>query len=535
MYIVSVEEDNIIETLCEIAKDNHLAVHAWDTAFGCIDYTLEDEKLKIDYKDIDVGQKKNTGSSSSGQGQPARATQFTQHMLSIAQSNESAIYVFKDIHTLFATPASTRAFKDINEKILYDRSIGRKDGTGEDLKQYVVGIAPVYQNVPVELDKTFALIEYELPSYDKIRHEILEHINEDMNCNVLSDKEKDEIAIALSGLTEDEIYMSLVKSLVQTDKIDLDFIIAEKQDIIRKNGVLEFYPANEGLNDIGGLDSLKQWIEVRGKAFHSIMNNRIPRPKGVLLVGIPGTGKSLTCKSIARSWNVPLIRLDIGKLMSARVGSSEANMRRATETIDGIGKCIVWIDEIEKGLAGIDSSGQSDGGTFARVFGSFLTWLNDNNSHSFIVATANNIESMPIELLRKGRFDDIFFIDLPTDQEKKDILKIHLKKHDYKEKDFKMDDIISHTAGFSGAEIEQMLIEGIYKTFAASDDLTMLNSATLIEAADETIPLSKSNDKEIAKLREWGAVRAKSASTKDGNGNGHQGLFGQSNTKAIAD
>src|SRR5207248_865828 len=219
------------------------------------------------------------------------------------------------------------------------------------------------------------------------------------------------------------------KSLVQTGTFDIDVILSEKERIVRKSGVLEFFRAHEKMDDIGGLDQVKTWLKKRQAAFSEEARKfGLPRPKGILMIGIPGGGKSLTAKAVGASWRLPLLRLDVGKVFAGIVGSSEENMRRAIQMAEAVAPSILWVDELEKGFSGTGSSNQSDAGTAARVFGSFITWLQEKTSPVFVIATANNVDELPPEMMRKGRFDEIFFVDLPTLPERREIGALHVKR-----------------------------------------------------------------------------------------------------------
>ena len=232
-------------------------------------------------------------------------------------------------------------------------------------------------------------------------------------------------------------------------------------------------------------------------------------PKGLLLVGVQGCGKSLTAKAVASQWKLPLLRFDLGKVFSGLVGSSEENIRKAIKLAESIAPCILWIDEIEKGLSGFASSNFSDAGTAARVFGTFITWLQEKTKPVFVIATANDISQLPPELLRKGRFDEIFFVDLPGSEERKEIFRIHLEKRYRSPKHFDLDLLPNYSEGFSGAEIEQVIISALYDAFEHGRPLT---THDLVKSLQETVPLSRTMAEHISALREWSKTRARSAS-----------------------
>lgn len=266
---------------------------------------------------------------------------------------------------------------------------------------------------------------------------------------------------------------------------------------------------------IGGMDNLKSWLEKRRLAYDfKAQLWHLSEPKGVLLLGVPGCGKSLTAKCISSYWNMPLLRLDIGKVFHGIVGSSEENIRRAIMTAEAIAPCVLWIDEIEKGLSGVQSSGVSDGGTTSRIFSTILTWMQEKTRPVFVVATANNISLIPPELLRKGRFDEIFFVDLPTDAERKTIFGIHLKKRGQNPDDLAIDRLAKETNGFNGAEIEECVKEAMFSAYVENSDEPQLMIKHLLDAIASTVPLSTTMKEQISALRQWASTRAKNASVE---------------------
>lgn len=268
----------------------------------------------------------------------------------------------------------------------------------------------------------------------------------------------------------------------------------------RKTGMLEFYSTPERFGSIGGLETLKVWLRQRGKAFSEAARQfGLPSPKGLLLVGVPGCGKSLSAKAVAAEWQMPLLKFDLGKVFGSLVGQSEENMRRALKMAEAVAPCVLWIDEIEKGLSGVRGP-TGDSGTSTRVFGTLLTWMEENQKPVFTIATANDIEGLPPELLRKGRFDEIFFIDLPSPQERANILAIHLTKHHRDYREFDLAAHVQATEGFSGAEIEQAVVSALYTAFVEGED-TKLADRHLQQAVSTTVPLSQSMGSRIAALR----------------------------------
>ncbi|MDE5103256.1 MAG: AAA family ATPase, partial [Trichodesmium sp. St19_bin2] len=295
---------------------------------------------------------------------------------------------------------------------------------------------------------------------------------------------------------------------------DVDLILEEKRQTIRQTQILDFYPTHENISDIGGLDNLKDWLLRRGGAFsEQARQYGLPYPRGLLLAGIQGTGKSLTAKAIAHHWHLPLLRLDVGRLFGGLVGESESRTRQMISIAEALAPCVLWIDEIDKGFAGFKSQG--DAGTTSRVFGTFITWLAEKISPVFVVATANNIQSLPPEILRKGRFDEIFFVGLPNQKERKSIFEVHLSRlRPYNIKSYDMERLAYETPDFSGAEIEQSLIEAMHIGFSQNREFT---TEDILESASQIIPLARTAEEQIKFLQDWAAAgKARLASRYDG-------------------
>jgi SpoVK/Ycf46/Vps4 family AAA+-type ATPase len=292
------------------------------------------------------------------------------------------------------------------------------------------------------------------------------------------------------------------------DMEDISRILDEKRQIIRKTGLLEYYQLTEAMNHVGGLGALKAWLGSRDGAFSERARDfGLPEPKGLLLLGVQGCGKSLAAKAIANSWRLPLLRLDVGAVMNAYVGSSEENMRKAIRISESLAPCILWLDEIEKGFAGF--GGQQDGGTTARVFATFLTWMQEKTKPVFVIATANSIERLPPEMLRKGRFDEIFFVDLPSEPERLEIFRIHLSRRNRFPEQFDLARLAAASTGMSGAEIEAVVIEALWGAFPEGRQLTQED---LLRAIQATVPLSRTMSESIEGLRSWARTRARPAS-----------------------
>jgi SpoVK/Ycf46/Vps4 family AAA+-type ATPase len=290
----------------------------------------------------------------------------------------------------------------------------------------------------------------------------------------------------------------------------VEIVLSEKKQLIRRNGILEFMDVDETIDSVGGLEELKHWLFQRSDAFtERAREYGLPQPKGMLILGVPGCGKSLIAKTTSRLWGLPLLRLDLGRVYDgSTVGRSEANLRNALRTAESISPAILFIDEIDKAFAGAGGSSDSDGGTSSRIFGTFLTWMQEKTSPVFVMATANRVERLPGEFLRKGRFDEIFFVDLPNAEERKDIFQIHLKKRRRDIDRFDLDQLTKVCDGFSGAEIEQGLISAMYEAFAQGREFTQLDIIASIRA---TLPLSKTMSEQVTALRDWARQRARPA------------------------
>jgi SpoVK/Ycf46/Vps4 family AAA+-type ATPase len=309
--------------------------------------------------------------------------------------------------------------------------------------------------------------------------------------------------------TEAEDAFSL--SVVETDGLTPAVVAREKAQAVKKNGLLELIEAQESLDSIGGLDVLKDWLLKRREAFSPrAIQYGLPTPKGVLMLGIPGCGKSLTAKATASVFGVPLLRLDAGRIFAGLVGQSESNLRSVIQTAEAIAPCVLWLDELEKALSGSKSSGATDGGTSSRVFGSMLSWMQEKKSPVFIVATANDVSQLPPEMLRVGRWDQLFFIDLPTREERELIWRIQIAKYGRSPEDFDLAQLAKATDAFTGSEIEQVFVEALYRAFDQDSEPTDL---TIGEVLVDFVPLSRLMAEQINALRTWAKGRTRAATT----------------------
>ena len=361
--------------------------------------------------------------------------------------------------------------------------------------------------LPPELEKDITVVDLEPPDEVEllgVLEDTVQLVRSDPRVEInLDHGGREKIVKTLTGLTRTEAENALAKALVTTSRLDpedISLLAMEKEQIIRKSEILEFYATPERFDNIGGLENLKQWLRERERGFTEAARQfGLPSPRGILLVGVPGCGKSLAAKAVGSEWQMPLLKFDLGRVFASLVGQAEENMRRALKMAEAVSPCALWVDEIEKGLAGVRGS-SGDGGVAARILGTLLTWMEENKKPVFVIATANDIQGLPSELLRKGRFDEIFFIDIPSASERANILAIHLAKHHRDFRDYNINQLVDLTNEFSGAELEQVVVSALYTAFAEGDT-TNLEDRHLQQAAMRTIPLSESMKERIGILR----------------------------------
>lgn len=492
--IATFEEERALDILNSLSRKLNKRLIRWTSSAG---FLLNEQRM--DQKSVDFK---------------------TAVLMAEELAREPTLFVWCDVHPYFKTqPAFVRCFKELCQKL--------RTGCPSNS----VLLAPV-EDIPIELQKEVTLLELPLPDKEET-HRIIsdfaggfagkEGLQVDLSPTCL-----DALSSAGVGLTKSEMENCLSKALVQTKSItagQVGLILEEKQQIIKKSGILEYIPTDRfSLEQIGGLQNLKRWLEKRRMAFTlEAKAFGVDAPKGVLLVGVPGCGKSLSAKCVAAAWNMPLLKLDMGRIFSGLVGSSEANMRMALRQCEAVSPAILWIDEIEKGLSGV-GSGSSDGGTSTRVFGSLLTWMQEKQAPVFVFATANQVNSLPPEFLRKGRFDELFFVDLPSAEERKDIFSIQLRARGRDPKTFDLDGLaefsgetmLGEGVRLTGSEIESVIEEGVLeayyertKTGEADRDLT---TQDLRAAISHLVPIARSRHDEIGSLRKWAGENAVRAS-----------------------
>jgi len=372
------------------------------------------------------------------------------------------------------------------------------------------------RNLPVELEKEVHILELPYPDVADIKT-IYGNVCKKWAIKNSDDPDSELLNAAL-GLTIMEAERAFSLAYIENESLtgsEVPLVIREKENVIKKSGYLEYYHPKEELKDVGGLDNLKKWLGKRGRGFDKYAQDYgLTTPRGILLLGVPGTGKSLTAKAIGNLWHFPLLRLDMGKIFGGIVGQSESNIRGALNIAEAIAPSILWIDEIEKAMSGISSSGGTDGGTTSRVLGTFLTWMQEKTKPVFVVATANNISQLPPELLRKGRVDEIFFVDLPTAKEREEIISIHLKRKGREPKNFDIAKLAAASKGFSGAELEEAVKEALFSAFDDGDAGREIKNEDISEAIKKTFPLSRTMHETIDKMRVWAKSRAVSAFRK---------------------
>ncbi len=500
VYIPTWEEIRIVDLITKIANNTKTIktkreVFIWSSTEG----------LK---KNLKNGQEKvNNGN------EPIEALNY------IDNYNAPAILIMKDVHTLLG-------MNNRNADYNFIRKIRDVAGSlkNAEFSKNVVILAPSLV-LPLELQKDITVVDFDLPTLDEIKALLNEMIEMNEGSGVLinlDENEKEVLCKAAQGLTLQEAENAFARAMVAKGQLtinELDVVLDEKCQVIKKTGILEFIKSDFNMNDVGGLENLKKWLTKRNNSWlgKAQKDYNLPAPKGVLITGVPGCGKSLTAKAMSAMWQLPLLRLDVGKIFSGLIGSSEENMRKAIQTAEAVAPSILWIDEIEKGFGG--SGSERDGGTATRVFGTFLTWMSEKTKPVFVIATANNINVLPSEMLRKGRFDEIFFVDLPTKTERKVIFKLHLEKRlkNSISKNFVITDellnkLSENTEGFVGAEIEQVVISALFEAF--SENRT-LNEVDLFKVIKNTVPLSTTQSEQILAIREWANERAVAATAHD--------------------
>ncbi|MBF2028853.1 MAG: AAA family ATPase [Oscillatoriales cyanobacterium C42_A2020_001] len=465
IYIPTQEEERVETAIAHSAKQQgNRSVYIWDFVDG--------------YQG-------NPNDAGFGKRNPLQALELVEKI----PATVAAIFVLRDFHRFLDDVSVSRKLKNLQ------RSLKAQP------KNIVILSSQI--TIPDDLSDVLTVVEFPLPTATDIRVEIerlLAATGQTLETRIL-----DELVRSCQGLSMERIRRVLSRAIATHGELrpeDVDLILEEKRQTIRQTQILDFYPTTANITDIGGLDNLKEWLLRRGGSFSERARQYgLPHPRGLLLVGIQGTGKSLTAKAIAHHWHLPLLRLDVGRLFAGLVGESESRTRQMIQLAEALAPCVLWIDEIDKAFAGVD--GRGDAGTTSRVFGTFITWMAEKTSPVFVVATANNIQSLPPEMLRKGRFDEIFFVGLPTQEERKAIFAVHLERlRPHTVKNYDLERLAYETPDFSGAEIEQMLVEAMHTGFSQNRDFT---TDDVVEAASQIIPLARTAQGQIEFLQEWAA------------------------------
>jgi ATP-dependent 26S proteasome regulatory subunit len=473
VQVVSYEEkrvENLLKKLCQQTIKNQI-FYSWDSHNGlrCGEIGVPDSK------------------------EPAQALEYA------LNRNDPAFFIFKDLNSrLRHSPGITRLVRECYLQF-------------KNNKKFLFLLSPD-DYLPANLKKEIDIIHFELPNYEELENLYLKFMESLAKAGVqvqLREEEKRNFVTAVQGLTLDEAYKAYMKAFQGQPRITIDLIEKihqEKKQLILKENVLEYFTHTLTMKDMGGLDKLKDWLLKRKKAFSKEAREfGLDRPKGILTMGVTGCGKSLASKIIASLWNLPLFRMDMNLVYSGIAGPPEDVFARSLKTMDSVAPAILWIDEIESGI-----SDKSTDSSSSRILGYFLTWMQEHTSEIFIAATANRIDLLPAELLRRGRFDQIFFIDLPTRKEREEIFKIHLTKRGNDLGDFNIPQLSQITKNWSGSEIEQVIISGMYEAFAAN---RKLNEDDLFVIFGSSVPLATTMEEQIKKVRSWAHNRAVRAST----------------------
>ena len=486
LYALTHEEDRITEDIKKTCKAIGFGVYTWTPTLGI---TTPDDQVIEKWND-----KKTSDPAVALAAFMATKTGKKDELEGVVIANKSVL-VLKDFHLYLkkGDPVLTRLVKDAI-------AIGRQTARS-------IMVMGCQLTLPPELEKEFTIVEFPLPDREELR-EIAVVLAKSKGIEL--NGETDDILDAGVGLTVNEFADAVAASLTEHDAIIPAMVAEIKAQTIKKGGILEIVKPKFTFDTIGGLNELKSWVRKRRHAFSKeAAEFGLTTPKGIVMMGVQGGGKSVACHAIASELACPLIRLDTGRLFGGLVGSSEANVRGVIAQVEAFGKCVLQIDEIDKGFAGMVGGHDGNSGTTRRVIGTFLTWMSEKISSVFIVATANDLTKLPPELLRKGRWDELFFVDLPNEAERMEIWRVHLNKKNRKLKDFELGPLTSATDGWTGAEIEALVNEGLYAAFDGKCELT---TELLVELSTRTMPLSKTMAESMAGLRAWAETRCRSAS-----------------------
>lgn len=475
LFVLTHEENRLISDLRTLkANEPTLSLYEWDAQTGLIGTSPEQERYIVG------------------------GTEMPKEVLKYIQKHNvnNTIFVLKDFYLEFDRSSVLRHLRNAWPLLKSRRNM-------------IVFVGHKYA-LPPELDKEVQLVDYDLPDEAAIEERLV-YVQECANRVRVAKQRapldipeniKDASIDAAKGMTYAELEGTFSLAMIKASKFDQTFVEAvfqEKITHLKKNGLLTYMEPNVSFDNVGGLVGLKTWISARKKAYSKEARGyNLPMPKGMLLASVPGTGKSLICKAIAKEFDCPLFSLDIGSIFDSLVGNSEKNMRELIKTVNSVGKCVILIDEIEKSLSNAAVSGSGDSGVGSRIFGTFLTWLNDRTNPAFIVATTNDHTKLPAALIRKGRFDQLFWLDLPTLEERKEIFSVVIKKYGRNIKDFSISTHAASAVNFTGAEIEEVFKDAMYKAF---NDDKEVNDSYVIEALAEFIPFAVSHEEDLKLMR----------------------------------
>ncbi len=503
IYIVSAEEEPVEEILELVATQGlqRRRVLLWDIVRGWNDNGAD--KGSVMSALLRIGKPSHISNSS-----------LTSNASNVRSEDQNdTIFVLRDLHPILKNPTNPSNVPVVRELKNLARELKRTRRT--------LIITSYTLEIPPEMTEEITVIEFPLPDVQEINY-LVRHLIAPEKLQVAG-LAWEQLVKACQGLSRSRIQRVLARALADKQCVteaDIESVLAEKQQAIRQTGILEFFTVKESLKSVGGLENLKQWVRMRRDTFtEEARSYGIPNPKGVLLVGIQGTGKSLSAKTIATEWRLPLLRLDTGRLFGGIVGESESRVRQMIQLAEAVAPCVLWIDEIDKAFGNVyGGSADGDSGTSRRVFGSLITWMQEKTSSVFIVATANNVRILPAELLRKGRFDEIFFLNLPTEAERQDIFKVHLQKlRPSRLREFDLALLAKQTRNFSGAEIEQVIIDGIHGAFGRGSIGNRQDFTTedILRAIEETVPLAAIARDQIEALKQWASEAGARTASND--------------------
>jgi AAA+ superfamily predicted ATPase len=488
LWVVTREEARVEALLFEAAASAGYVPRTWDTAQGFMDIS---GKQPSDMRDTTSAD--------------AALTMIANRSNGVGR--ERGVWIMRDLPVWLDGTIGITTMRML-------RNLARSlPGAPRESAQAIIVLSPKSE-VPAELAGHATVIDWPMPDRAEIAAILdaaIEGLPDELKDSAAPNGQREAAIDAAVGLSGEEAQACYARSLVQLRRIDPVLVSNEKKRVVSRERIVEWIePMKGGLDAVGGLDNLKSWLGVRKSAYSPAARAYgLPAPKGILLVGIPGTGKSLTAKAVSTAWSVPLIKVDLGALKSKFVGDSEANLRKVFKLIEAIGRCVVWFDEIEKALQGA-TSGSADGGVSSDALGAVLNWMQERQGEAFVIATANNAESLPPELLRKGRFDELWFVDLPTNTERVAVLAASLRQYDRGSVKVDAAAVAKATEGFTGSEIAAIVPDALFTAF--NDGAREITTKDLTDAAATVVPLSVTAADKIAALRDWASTRARPAS-----------------------